>query len=364
MQASLLPKRRRTGRGRYVRSAMPRSLANACSSGPTSTCRSRTGASPTTRGSAPRCRRLKLLRDSGAASITVCSHLGRPQATIPASRWSRSRARLRELSSGPLTRSRTRASIRGETNNDPAFAQTLADGKISSSRTPSARSTAPTPRPSACRPTASDLRGLAARSELEHLGRLLGEVERPFVLVCGGAKVDDKLGVLRHLGGRADTVLVGGKMAEQLRVANPLQFPVELPVDVVGAASLRGGRRRRESARSTKLPYALVGLDIGPATRIRFAEILGDARTIFWNGPMGVFEWPAVRRRDERSPRRSRSRRLLGRRRSRLAARAQRARPHRAGRHGHRQAAAPHSSCSKARSSPGVAVIPSARRSS
>src|SRR5262245_65593207 len=59
--------------------------------------------------------------------------------------------------------------------------------------------------------------GLLLEQELEMLGRLLGDVERPFVLVSGGAKVEDKLGVLRNLGGRADEVLIGGKMAEELR---------------------------------------------------------------------------------------------------------------------------------------------------
>src|SRR5207244_9797010 len=78
--------------------------------------------------------------------------------------------------------------------------------------------------------------GLLLLAELEHLGRLLGEVERPFVLISGGAKVEDKLGVLRNLSGRADTVAIGGKMAEELRIENPLDFEVELPVDVVGAS--------------------------------------------------------------------------------------------------------------------------------
>src|SRR5206468_5000275 len=77
--------------------------------------------------------------------------------------------------------------------------------------------------------------GLLLLAELEHLGRLLGEVERPFVLISGGAKVEDKLGVLSNLGGRADTVLIGGKMAEQI-AWDPLDFPVELPVDVIGAS--------------------------------------------------------------------------------------------------------------------------------
>jgi phosphoglycerate kinase len=127
-------------------------------------------------------------------------------------------------------------------------------------------------------------------AELEHLGRLLGEVERPFVLISGGAKVDDKLGVLQNLGGRADTVLIGGKMAEQIRVENPLDFAVVLPVDVVAASAFEADAESRVCAFDA-LPDGWLGLDIGPETRDRFAAELAGARTIFWNGPMGVFEW-------------------------------------------------------------------------
>ena len=111
------------------------------------------------------------------------------------------------------------------------------------------------------------------------------------MLVSGGAKVEDKLGVLEHLGGAADTVLIGGKMAEQVRVENPLSFPVELPVDVVGAAAFAEDAESRVCGYDD-LPDGWLGLDIGPETRTRFAEHLAAARTIFWNGPMGVFEWP------------------------------------------------------------------------
>jgi phosphoglycerate kinase len=132
--------------------------------------------------------------------------------------------------------------------------------------------------------------GLLLEKELEMLGRLLGDVERPFVLVTGGAKVEDKLGVLKNLGGRADTVLVGGKMAEELRDANPLDFPVELPTDVVAAAAFD------EDAESRVAPYddvpdGWLGLDIGPETREAFGRAVREAGTVFWNGPMGVFEW-------------------------------------------------------------------------
>ena len=91
------------------------------------------------------------------------------------------------------------------------------------------------------------------------------------MLVSGGAKVEDKLGVLRNLGGRADTVLIGGKMAEELRDENPLDFEVELPVDVVGAAEFARDAESRVYAYD-ELPDGWLGLDIGPETRTRFVE--------------------------------------------------------------------------------------------
>ena len=133
--------------------------------------------------------------------------------------------------------------------------------------------------------------GLLLELELEMLGRLLGDVERPFVLVAGGAKVDDKVGVLVNLGRRADAVLVGGKMAEQLRDSKTLPYDVELPTDVVAAAAFEPDAETAV-APYDDLPDGWLGLDIGPATRERFADVIRAARTVFWNGPMGVFEWP------------------------------------------------------------------------
>jgi phosphoglycerate kinase len=126
---------------------------------------------------------------------------------------------------------------------------------------------------------------------LKELGKLLGEVERPFVLVSGGAKVEDKLGVLQNLGGKADEVLIGGKMAEEVREENPLDFPVVLPRDVVSASAFEPGAETRIVPYDA-LPEGWLGLDIGPETRTDFGERIRRARTVFWNGPMGVFEWP------------------------------------------------------------------------
>ena len=97
--------------------------------------------------------------------------------------------------------------------------------------------------------------------------------------------------MLVNLGGRADAVLVGGKMAEELRDENPLPYHAELPVDVVAAAAFEPDAESRVAPYGD-LPQGWLGLDIGPETRERFAERIRVARTIFWNGPMGVFEWP------------------------------------------------------------------------
>jgi phosphoglycerate kinase len=103
--------------------------------------------------------------------------------------------------------------------------------------------------------------------------------------------VTDKLGVLKNLGGRADLVLVGGKMAEEIRADNPLPFDVVLPVDVVAASEFAADADTRVVPYDA-LPAGWLGLDIGPESRTMFAARIAEARTIFWNGPMGVFEWP------------------------------------------------------------------------
>jgi phosphoglycerate kinase len=179
----------------------------------------------------------------------------------------------------------------GETKNDPEFARRLAEGRdlfVEDAFGSVHRAHASTVGVAELLPAYA---GLLLERELEELGKLLGEVERPFVLVSGGAKVEDKLGVLRNLGGKANTVLVGGKMAEQLRTENPLGFDVELPRDVVAAAAFDADAEARIVPYDA-LPDGWLGLDIGPATRDAFAAELAAARTIFWNGPMGVFEWP------------------------------------------------------------------------
>jgi phosphoglycerate kinase len=237
---------------------------------------------------------LELLLERGAGELRVCSHLGRPKTEEDRAKYAMAPVgvRLRELL--PDERVHVLENTRfdaGETKNDERFARKLAEGcdlYVDDAFGSAHRAHASTEAVAHLLPAYA---GLLLLAELEHLGRLLGEVPRPFVLIAGGAKVEDKLGVLRNLGGRADTVLIGGKMAEQLRTENPLDFEVELPVDVLGAAEFAADAASRVCPYDA-LPGGWLGLDIGPETRSRFAEALAEARTVFWNGPMGVFEWP------------------------------------------------------------------------
>ena len=156
--------------------------------------------------------------------------------------------------------------------------------------------------------------GLLMARELEALGRIFERPERPFMAVLGGAKVSDKLGLVEHLLARVDAVLIGGGMAYTFLVAlghgvgrsllepdrveaarailgraRALGVRVRLPVDLVAAPgpdSVEG--IRVVSVR--EMPRELMGLDIGPVTVAQFAATLASARTIVWNGPLGVFE--------------------------------------------------------------------------
>jgi len=200
--------------------------------------------------------------------------------------------RLRELL--PDERLRVLENTRfnpGETGNDPAFAQELADLNdlfVQDAFGSVHRAHASTVGVTQFLPAYA---GLLLEKELTELGKLLGDVDRPFVLISGGAKVEDKLGVLRNLGGKADSVLVGGKMAEEIRGNNPLPFDVVLPTDVVAASAFAEDAETKVTPYDA-LPDGWLGLDIGPQTREDFAARIDEARTIFWNGPMGVFEWP------------------------------------------------------------------------
>ncbi|MEU8132654.1 phosphoglycerate kinase [Streptodolium elevatio] len=156
--------------------------------------------------------------------------------------------------------------------------------------------------------------GLLIAAELDVLTRLTEKVERPYAVVLGGSKVSDKLGVIDNLLGKADRILIGGGMVftflaaqgrevgtsllekdqldtvrEYLRRAEENGVEFVLPVDIVAATAFAADADHSVVA-ADAIPADRMGLDIGPDSGDLFAEKLADARTVFWNGPMGVFE--------------------------------------------------------------------------
>ena len=235
---------------------------------------------------------LELLFEREVAEVAVCSHLGRPKGFDAALSMRPVEERVRELvGERPLiVLENTRFDPR-ESENDPSFARELADDRdlyVNDAFGSAHRAHASTVGVAEILPAYA---GLLLERELEELGKLLGDVERPFVLVSGGAKVEEKLGVLRNLGGKADEVLIGGKMAEEVRDETPLDYDVVLPRDVVAAAAFEADAET-EVVPYDELPDGWLGLDIGPQARAEFGERVRRAKTVFWNGPMGVFEWP------------------------------------------------------------------------
>jgi phosphoglycerate kinase len=235
---------------------------------------------------------IELLLERGAREVRVCSHLGRPKGYDEKYSIAPVRERLVELVGHErVTVLENTRFNEGETKNDPAFARELAQGSdlfVNDAFGSSHRAHASTVGVAHLLPAYA---GLLLLAELSNLGKLLGDVERPFVIVSGGAKVEDKIGVLENLGSRADEVLIGGKMAEDVRSENPFSFDAVLPKDVVAASAFAADAETKVTPFDS-LPDGWLGLDIGPETRGDFARRIAGARTVFWNGPMGVFEWP------------------------------------------------------------------------
>jgi phosphoglycerate kinase len=237
---------------------------------------------------------LRLLLDRGAAEVALCSHLGRPEGEDPAYRMAPVAERLGELL--PDDRLRVLENTRfdpGEVANDPSYARELASGRdlyVNDAFGSAHRAHASTEGVAHLLPAYA---GLLLERELRELSRLVETPERPFVAIVGGAKVADKIGVLRRLAQLADALLIGGKMAAELASHAPLEgrADVLLPTDVVAAAAFEPDAEARVVAEDA-VPAGWLALDIGPDTRFRFADRIGAAGTVFWNGPMGVFEWP------------------------------------------------------------------------
>jgi phosphoglycerate kinase len=277
------------------------------------------------------------LRSRGAR-VVVCSHLGRPKGPDPQFSMAPVAARLGELGGFPVrcasdvAGERARAAVAaaapgevvvlentrfepGETKNDPGLSDSLAsladlfvlDAFGSAHRAHSSTVGVAERLPSAA--------GRLLAEEIIAFDRLLHDPNRPYVVVLGGAKVSDKLGVIRALLPKVDVMLVGGAMCFTLLAAEGYQVGssrleadmvqevrsvldsehgsrVCLPLDLVVADRFAADSPHRVVA-ATDIPRNTMGLDIGPATSARFSSIIAGCDTLFWNGPMGVFEWPA-----------------------------------------------------------------------
>ena len=270
--------------------------------------------------------------------VILASHLGRPKGNVvPELSLRPVAARLGELAGrpvrladdcvGPAVEAAARDLAPGdllmlenlrfhkeETDNDAAFARQLAglaEVYVNDAFGAAHRAHASTEGVTHFLPA---IAGLLMQRELEVLGTLLHEPRRPFVVVLGGAKVSDKIGVIENMLSKADSVLIGGAMCftffkaqgkevghskleedkldvarQALAAAAASACEFLLPSDIVVAAEARAGADRRTVAVDA-IPAGQIGLDVGSATVAEFTRRITAAGTVFWNGPMGLFE--------------------------------------------------------------------------
>jgi phosphoglycerate kinase len=251
------------------------------------------------------------------ATVTACTHLGRPKGVPdPAYSVDPVRARLAELAPGVELLDNLRFDP-GETANDAAFVQRLVEGQdayVNDAFGASHRAHASIVGPPQFLPSAA---GRLLAKEVEVLLGVRNAPRRPFVAILGGAKVSDKLGVIDALLEVVDALIIGGGMcftflaAQGKRIGSSLfeedqvetcrrlldsGAPIHLPSDITALGP--GGKIGDPSAGGevrqlgTTIPDGWMGLDIGPGSAADFSDVIGDARTVLWNGPMGVFEDP------------------------------------------------------------------------
>ena len=247
---------------------------------------------------------------SRGAHVVCASHLGRPKGS-PNPKYSMDpvRARLAELAPDVELMENLRFDA-GEEGNDPAFVATLINGidaYVDDAFGACHRAHASIVGPPRTLPSAM---GLLLQKEVDVLLGLRNDPKRPFVAVLGGAKISDKLGVVEALLRVVDELVIGGAMcftflaAQGYPIGDSLWEPdqvetckrlladsgasgkaIHLPEDLVG---LDGAGNF--STFGVRLPDGAKGLDIGPGTAAAFSDVIMDARTVFWNGPMGMFE--------------------------------------------------------------------------
>jgi phosphoglycerate kinase len=251
------------------------------------------------------------------ATVTACTHLGRPKgAPDPKYSVEPVRRRLAELAPGVDLLDNLRFDP-GETANDPAFVQSLIAGQdlyVNDAFGASHRAHASIVGPPQFLPSAA---GRLLQREVEVLLPLRTDPQRPFVVILGGSKVSDKLGVIDALSKVADALIIGGGMCftflaaqghpvgaslleeDQIETCRRLlesDVVIHIPHDLtlLGPGGKIGDPDAGGVVRQSgpNVPDGWMGLDIGPGTAAEFSDIIREARTILWNGPMGVFEDP------------------------------------------------------------------------
>lgn len=259
---------------------------------------------------------LRYLLGAGA-SVTACTHLGRPTgAPDPMFSVEPVRARLAEILPEVVLLDNLRFDA-GETTNDPAFVQKLIDGHdayVNDAFGASHRSHASVVGPPQFLPSAA---GRLLHREVEVLGNLANNPRRPFVAIMGGSKVSDKLAVIETLLDTVDSLIVGGGMCFTFLKAKGHSIgsslceddmvdtcrellagpkPIHLPYDITAMGP--GGKLFEPEAGGdvrqigVEIPDGWMGVDIGPGSAAQFGDIIYEAGTVLWNGPMGVFEDP------------------------------------------------------------------------
>lgn len=204
-----------------------------------------------------------------------------------------------------------------EEKNDPAFAKALADLAevyVNDAFGTAHRAHASTTGVAAYLPAVA---GFLIGKELDIMGKALRNPDRPFVAILGGAKVSDKIGVIKNLLEKVNTLIIGGGMAytflkasgyeigkslleadkvalasELMEAAKAKGVQLLLPVDTVIAQEFKADAVYK-TVENNQIPADWQGMDIGPETRLLFAKVIEKAKTVIWNGPMGVFEFPA-----------------------------------------------------------------------
>ncbi len=240
------------------------------------------------------------------AQVVCASHLGRPKGEAnPKYSMDPVRARLAELAPGVELLENLRFDP-GEERNDPAFAAKLVkgvDAYVDDAFGAAHRAHASIVGPPKTLPSAM---GRLMQREVEVLLGLRDDPKHPFVAVLGGAKISDKLGVVEALLGVVDALVIGGAMCFTFLAAqgNPigdslfepdqvdtcrrllgLGKTIHLPEDIVGVDA-----NGDYATFGTRLPDGAKGFDIGPGSAAAFSDVIMEARTVFWNGPMGMFE--------------------------------------------------------------------------